>query len=158
MATAKKTAKTTAKKVTKTARKTVKTAEKTTLNAREIVRKGALAYVGLYGAAYERAQLRWNQLRTSTDGLFDTLVEKGEEIETKAGDVFKTTQTRVTERFEDGAERVKSVLPISANDRVEELEAEIKALNKKITAMGKKASTSAKTRAKMKTTKTRKAA
>lgn len=148
-------AKATAKK---TAAKAVKATETTTLNAREIARKGALAYIGLYGAAYERAQLRWNQLRTSTDGLFDTLVEKGEVIETKAGEVFKTTQTMVTERFEEGAEKVKSVLPASANDRVEELEVEIKALNKKIVALGKKASTSVATKAKMKTTKTETAA
>lgn len=156
------TAKKTAKKVTKTAKKTTKTTAKTvetnTLNAREIARKGALAYVGLYGAAYERAQLRWNQLRSTTDGLFDQLVERGEEIEVKAGKVFKTTQVKVSERFEEGTERVKSVLPASANDRVEELETEIKALNKKIVALGKKAKVSASSKAKMKTTKTSKAA
>jgi len=139
----------------KTAKKATKAAETNTLKARAFVRKGALAYVGLYGAAYERAQLRWNQLRTSTDGLFDTLVVKGEEIESKAGVVFKTTQTKVTERFEEGTEKVRSILPVSANDRVEEMEAEIKALNKKIVALGKKAKTS--TKAKLKTEKTVKA-
>jgi len=161
MATAKKTAKTaktTAKKVTKTATKASEAIETNTMTAREIARKGALAYVGLYGAAYERAQLRWNQLRSTTDGLFDQLVERGEEIEVKAGEVFKTTQTKVTERFEEGSERVKAVLPTSANDRVEDLETEIKALNKKIVALGKKAKISASSKAKMKTSKTTKAA
>ncbi len=145
----------TAKKVTKTATKTVET---NTLTARGIARKGALAYVGLYGAAYERAQLRWSQVRSTTDGLFDQLVERGEEIEVKATEAFKTTQTKVSEGIEAGTERVKAVLPASANDRVAELETEIKALNKKIVALGKKATTSAKTKVKMKTEKTSKAA
>lgn len=152
------TAKKTAKKVTKTAKTTTKAVETNTMTAREIARKGALAYVGLYGAAYERAQYRWNQVRSTTDGLFDQLVERGEVIEGKATDVFKTTQTKVTETFEVGTEKVKAVLPASANDRVSELETEIKALNKKIVALGKKATTSAKTKAKMKTEKTSKAA
>lgn len=151
-------AKTNAKKVTKTAEKAVETTETTIIKARKIARKGTLAYVGLYGAAFERAQMRLKQVRTSTDGLFDQLVERGTDIEAKAGVVFKKAQSEVTERFEDGTEKVKSILPVSANDRVEELQSEIAALNKKITALGKKASVSSKTKAKMKTTKTEKAA
>ncbi len=158
MAKAKTTAKKAAQKTTKTATKAVETTETRISQARAIARKGALAYVGLYGAAFERAQKRWGQVKTSTDGLFDQLVERGEDLEAKAGVVFKATQEKVSERFEDRAEQLKSVLPASANDRVEELEAEIKALNKKIVALGKKASVSAKTKAKMKTDKTEKAA
>ena len=152
------TAKKTAKKVTKTAEKAVETTETRIAKARTFARKGALAYVGLYGAAYERAQKRWGQLKTSTDGLIDQLVERGEDIEAKATESFKGTRAKVTERFEEGSERVKSMLPKSANDRVEELEAEISALNKKIVAMGKKATTAAKSKAKLKTEKTEKAA
>jgi len=82
MATAKKTAKTakstakkTAKKVTKT---TAKTVETNTITAREIARKGALAYVGLYGAAYERAQLSVGQgnLDTNLQARFLWLLAK----------------------------------------------------------------------------------
>jgi len=165
MATAKKTAKKTTAKAKKTAAKATKTVETAVeatesriTRARTFARKGALAYVGLYGAAYERAQMRFGQLKSSTDGLFDQLVERGEELEVKAGETFKGTREMVSERFEDGTEKVKSYLPTSANDRVEQLQAEIEALNKKIVAMGKKASVSAKTKAKMKTTKTSKAA
>lgn len=150
------TAKKTAKKVTKTAEKAVETTETRIAKARTFARKGALAYVGVYGAAYERAQKRWAQLKTSTDGLFDQLVERGEDIEAKAGETFKGSRAKVTERFEEGTDRVKSFLPKSANDRVESLQAEIEALNKKIVAMGKKAKTASKT--KLKTEKTEKAA
>ena len=149
------TAKKTAEKVTTEA---VEATESRIAKARVFARKGALAYVGLYGAAYERAQKRWGQLKTSTDGLFDQLVERGEDIEAKATESFKGTRAKVTERFEEGTEKVKSYLPASANDRVEELQAEIEALNKKIVAMGKKATTAAKSKAKLKTEKTEKAA
>lgn len=160
MATAKKTAKTTAKKVTKKVEKTVETTEsriaQNVKTARKLARKGALAYVGVYGLAYERAQMRFGQLKASTDGLFDNLVERGEDLEAKATETFKGTRVAVTERFEEGTEKVKSFLPASANDRVEELQSEIEALNKKIVAMGKKAKTTAKS--KLKTEKTEQAA
>jgi len=156
MATAKKTVKKTAKKVTKKAEKAVEVTETRITRARTFARKGALAYVGLYGAAYERAQKRWGQLKTSTDGLFDQLVERGEDIEAKAGETFKGTRAVVTERFEESTEKVKSFLPASANDRVEELQGEIEALNKKIVALGKKAKAAGKKT--LKTAKTEKAA
>jgi len=160
MATSKKTVQKSAKKaVKKTAKKveeTVETTESRIATARKLARKGALAYVGIYGLAYERAQLRFGQLKTSTDGLFDNLVERGEDLEAKATETFKGTRVAVTERFEEGTEKVKSFLPASANDRVEELQSEIEALNKKIVALGKKAKTTAKS--KLKTEKTDKAA
>ena len=156
MATAKKTAKKAVKKTAKKVEKTVETTESRIVRARTIARKGALAYVGIYGAAYERAQMRFGQLKNSTDGLFDQLVERGEVIEAKATETIKGTRAVVTERFEEGTDKVKSFLPASANDRVEELQSEIEALNKKIVALGKKAKTSAKT--KLKTEKTEKAA
>lgn len=128
----------TAKTTKKTAKKVAAKSEDTAVKATAVLRKGVLAYVGLYGAAYERAQFRFNQAREATDGLFDTLVEKGEEIEGQATEFFKGTQSKVTETYKDGAEKVRAVLPATANDRVEELEAEIAALNKKIVAMSKK--------------------
>jgi hypothetical protein len=128
--------KATAKKAAaKTETKVENTAQKTTA----ILRKGMLAYIGMYGAAYEQAQTRFTQAREATDGLFDTLVEKGEEIEVQATELLKDTQSKVTATYKQNAKKVRSALPVSANDRVEELEAEIAALNKKIVAVSKKA-------------------
>lgn len=124
--------------------KTVNNAEKATLKTTALLRKGALAYVGLYGAAYERAKFRFEQVRGTTDGLFDTLVVKGEEIEGKATIFAKDAQQKATETFATTSTKVRAVLPTASNDRVEELEAEISKLNKKITAMAKKATSATK--------------
>ena len=82
---------------TKTTKKTTakKAAAKTNekFNVAEAARKGALAYVGLYGYAYDRAKFRFEQARelatTSTTGLFGELVEKGEVVEVEATKLFK---------------------------------------------------------------------
>ena len=134
--------------------KTVQKIQTETQKTTALLRKGALAYVGLYGAAYERAQMRYTQFRGATDGLFDTLVVKGEEIEGKAFGFAKDAQVKATETFTTTTSKVRGVLPIASNDRVEELEAEITKLNKKISAMSKKKVSSKKT---TKTTKPAKA-
>ena len=126
-------AKTKATKSTKTA------AKKDTVKTTALLRKGVLAYVGLHGAAYERAKFRFEQVRGATDGLFDTFVEKGEELEAKATILAKTAQDKAAETFADTSAKVKGVIPAASNDRVSELEAEVTALNKKISALTKKA-------------------
>jgi len=127
-------------KTTKATNKTSKVAQKETLKTTALLRKGALAYVGLHGAAYERAKFRFEQVRGATDGLFDTFVEKGEEIiEAKATVFAKGAQEKATETFTDTTAKVRGILPTTSNDRVQELEAEVAALNKKISGLTKKA-------------------
>jgi hypothetical protein len=139
------TAKKTAKKVTK---KTAKTAKKVEAKTTSTLRKGTLAYLGLYGFAAERATKRVVQVKSlyanATDGLFEDLVARGEKVEEAALETAKTAQKRAVETFETTTDKVKSVVPFGANDRVEELQAEIKTLNKKISALSKKAKTPAK--------------
>ncbi|MEL6686399.1 MAG: hypothetical protein AAFP97_02115, partial [Pseudomonadota bacterium] len=126
--------------------KTTKKVEKTENVAVANLRKGALAYVGLYGLAYERAQFRADQLKAKSGELFDTLVKKGEVLEGKGLELTKEYRTKATDLVEEGVETVRNAVPFGSNDnRVEELEAEIAALNKKIAALSKKASTPAKT-------------
>lgn len=136
MATAKKTVKKATKKTTKT---TKKVEAKTT----SVLRKGTLAYLGLYGFAAERAAMRAEQVKafyaTATDGLVDDLIARGEKVEKLAVGKAKTAQKRAVETFETTTDKVKAVVPFGANDRVEELEAEIATLNKKISALSKKA-------------------
>ena len=137
MATAKKTMKkTTAKKTT--AKRTKKAAAKNI----SVLRKGTLAYLGLYGFAAERATMRAEQVKAlysnATDGLFEDLVARGEKVEKLAVVTAKKAQKNVVETFETTTDKVKSAVPFGGNDRVEELEAEIKALNKKIVALSKK--------------------
>lgn len=141
----------------KTAKKT-DTKTNVKFNAAKLARKGTLAYVGLYGYAYDRAKLRFEQARTfaasSTTDLFGELVEKGEGVEAQAAAVFKAAQVQAVKTYGENADKVKAALPKFANDRVSELEAEVEALNKKITALSKKAKTTRKpVSAKMKTEK-----
>jgi sugar diacid utilization regulator len=130
--------------------KKTKTTKTTKTQKTSAVRKGALAYLGLYGVAYERAVMRAEQVKGlyatkvkgSTDGLFTELVARGEKVEELALGTAKTAQKRAVETFETTTDKVKAALPTSlpfgANDRVEELEAEVAALNKKIVALSKK--------------------
>ena len=136
MAAAKKTSK-------KTVKKTAKTAKKVEAKTTSALRKGTLAYLGLYGFAAERATKRAEQVKAlyanATDGLFEDLIARGEKLESLALETAKTAQQRATETFETTTDKVKSVVPFGANDRVEELQAEIRTLNKKISALSKKA-------------------
>lgn len=115
-----------------------KTATKETHKATSLLRKGTLAYIGLYGAAFDRAKFRVEQIRGATDEFFDTLVVKGEDIEGKATAFAKDAQYKATDKFSGTTSKVRNILPTASNDRVEELEAEITKLNKKISAMTKK--------------------
>ena len=130
-------------KTTKTKTTKTKATKKVQVDAKinapvQALRKGALAYVGLYGAAYEAAKTRFETVRGTADNLFDSLVEKGETIETAALGLAKAAQVKATDTFTTSTEKVRDVLPRPSNDRVEELEAEITKLNKKISAMAKK--------------------
>jgi len=134
--------KTTKKSTTKTKAKATK---KVDVKKTSTLRKGALAYLGLYGFAAERATMRAEQVKAlyadATDGLFEDLVARGEKVEELAVGTAKTAQKRAVETFETTTDKVKSVVPFGATDVVAELQAEIETLNKKIVALSKKAST-----------------
>jgi polyhydroxyalkanoate synthesis regulator phasin len=121
--------------------KTTKKETKATVKTTETLRKGALAYVGLYGLAYERAQFRADQLKAKSGELFETLVKKGEVLEGKGLEMTKEARTKANDLVGESVETVKNIVPFGSKDnRVEELEAEVAALNKKIAALSKKAS------------------
>ncbi len=143
--------------MTKTA-KTTKKAEttktslvsnlKTNLKTPAIVRKGFRAYVGMFGAAYEAAQPVFEKAVKN----YDDYAARGEKLETLATTYAKDTRKSVTEfakaRFEKRRKQLRAIVPgaapqghslHSANDRVQELEAEIAKLNKKIASKAKTA-------------------
>lgn len=113
----------------------------------EVLRKGWLAYLGLYGAAYERVK----PLTAKAGLAFEDLVAKGETVETGAQELAGDIRVRAEGVYGDGLARVRNVMPKLGGERarVEELEAEVAALNKKIASLTKKpAKRAAKTRAK----------
>ena len=95
------------------------------------VRRTRRAYLGLHVAAFEQAQLGFAKARQLTDGLFEELVTKGELIEAKAGVAVKGTQAKFAKSYNETSETVRDLLPTSGS-RVEDLEAEVKALNAKL--------------------------
>ncbi len=106
------------------------------------VQKGFRAYVGMFGAAYERAVPVLEKAAKN----YDDYAARGEKLETSATSFVKDTRKTVTEfaakRYEMRAAKVRSFFPPravkAANDRVVELETEIAKLNKKIVALAKK--------------------
>ena len=135
--------------MTKTAKKTTKMTFKTPA----IMRKGFRAYVGMYGAAYERALPVWNKAVKN----YDDYAVRGEVLETSATtyatDATKTARAFAAKRFEKRSTQLRSFLPGAANDRVQELEVEIAKLNKKIVTLSKSTVKKAATRVTKVTTK-----
>lgn len=118
------------------------------------LRKGALAYIGLYGTAFDRAQTRFVQLQTARKRLVNSVAAQGENIEGFAGTRFKTASTLFTKTYACGMARTRKLLPNSARSQITHLEAEIAELNDILAGLkGKEKSTKAKT-VKTKTVKT----
>lgn len=134
------------------AKKATKKAEVKTFKTVEVLRKGFRAYVGVYGAAYDRIL----PVVASASKNYDVFAAKGEAMETVATTFAKDARVRAEKSYGDVASKVRGVFPTSANDRVAELEAEIAGLNKKIVTFSKKATKKTATRTKkaVKTVKT----
>lgn len=115
-----------------------KKTETETLSPAEMVRKGWLAYLGLYGAAYERVK----PMTEKYTDVLEELIAKGETVETNAKEVAETARERATGFYGEGLSRVRGIVPnVARKNRVEELEAEIEALNKKVATLSKKTTT-----------------
>ncbi len=130
---------------------------KPVVKATALLRKGTRAYIGIYGAAFQRAQMRFEQVKGATDGLFTDLVIRGTEIENRAVGMAKIAQIKTSDRFSAATDKVADLVPVAANSRVAELELEVAQLNAKISKLAKPAKKSA-AKAKMTTEKTSKAA
>jgi len=112
-----------------------KTAQKQAKKTSFALRKGFRAYVGLYSAAYDRIV----PVVKTAGKNYDELAEKGEKLEVAAQNFAKDFRVNAQKTVEGTVGKVRSALPRAANDRVEELEAEIARLNKKLTAKTRKA-------------------
>ncbi|GJL95119.1 MAG: hypothetical protein DHS20C05_15240 [Hyphococcus sp.] len=106
------------------------------ITPKEVLRKGWLAYLGLYGAAYERVK----PYTAKANSTLEDLIAKGETVETNAQEVVGDVRERANSFYGKRASKVRSFMPsfMNRNDRVEELEVEIAALNKKVAALTKK--------------------
>ena len=137
---------------------------------RAAARKSALAYVGLHAFAYERAAERVKQVRTARKAFFETLVVKGEEIETEGLKLFGKAKAEAADTFLDAkaavldaGDTVKNILPktympkgkvVRMEEEVAELEAKLKKMSKMATKTKTKKTVAKKTTAKTTVAKT----
>ncbi len=113
-----------------------------------ILRKGALAYIGLYGTAFDRAQARFSQLQSVRKTLVNTLANQGETLEGYAGTGFKSASDVFMKTYACGAARTRKFLPQSARTQITKLESEIAELNVILAGLKKTAKTTKTTKAK----------
>lgn len=82
-------------------------------NSREALRKGFLAYVGLYGTAYDRA-------RKFVDGkgsaIFNDFVKKGEEVEDLVQGKFVELRERAEEKYAEQIDGIEKFFSRVSND------------------------------------------
>ena len=112
-----------AKDVKQETTEAIEATETFVLKARDIAAKGARAYVGLFGFAYERAAKRFAKMTEGSDDLFADLVKRGEVIEKQALVAANDAKSRVVKLYAEGSEKVRDAIP-TRGERVEELEAE----------------------------------
>ncbi len=123
---------------TKTRLKTVRT------GLRSNMRRGRHAYLGLHGLAYDRLQMRREQVKTLRVTLFDDLAEKGETTVKQAEVLFKRAQKGVWENYAGTTEKLTDALPIKIKSRVEILEDELEELQASFDRLSKSAAKEAK--------------
>lgn len=131
---------------------------KPVVKATALLRKGTRAYIGLYGAAFQRAQMRFEQVKGATDGLFNDLVIRGADIENRAVGIAKIAQIKTSDRISAATDKMANFVPVAANSRVAELELEVAQLNAKISKLATPAKKTTASKVKMTTQKTSKAA
>ena len=122
--------------------------------ARTRLRRGRHAYIGLYGLAYDRFQMRREQAKALTENLFEDLTEKGETTVKQAEVLFKGAQKTAWENYAGATEKLTEALPIKVKSRVEVLEDELETLQATFDRLSKTAAAEAK---KAKKTATKKA-
>jgi len=101
------------------------------------LRRGALAYLGLYGLAYDRFQMRREQAKDLTNTLFTDLTEKGEITVKQAEVLIKQAQKGAIKNYADDAEKAVDAVPFKVKTKVERLEDELEGLQKTLDRMAK---------------------
>ncbi len=110
-----------------------------TKDKKSVLRRSALAYVGLYGLAYDRAQLRRRQAKDLTENLFENLSQKGETTVKQAEVLIKQAQKGAWKGYTNTADKVTEALPVPVKSKVNRLEDELSDLQAKLERMTKAA-------------------
>ncbi len=108
------------------------------------LRRGRQAYIGLYGLAYDRIQMRRAQARELTESLFEELTEKGETTYKQAEILLKHAQKGAWKNYADVTDKVTEFVPFKIKSRVEVLQEELETLQATYERLAKSAVTTAK--------------
>ena len=114
-------------------------ATKTKTADKSLWRRSASAYIGLYGMAYDRAQMRRDQARELTENLFEFLSEKGETTVKQAEVLAKKAQKGAWKNYSEAADKMTEILPVPVKSKVERLEDELADLQATLERMTKAA-------------------
>ena len=68
--------------------------------ATTLLRKGALAYVGMNVVVLEEARKRFEEARKNSDKMMGRFVAKGEKMEAQAGETFQDVRSKVQDRVQ----------------------------------------------------------
>ena len=134
-------------------KKALKQAEDRVQTTRETLRRNTLAYIGMHGVAYERAQEQIAKIQENRSEFFEELVAKGEEVEARAAEMLKGVKSKADDAFDDGKEKLWDMTPGAVVNRAEELEAELEKVKAKLAELTKTTKKTAKTTTKKATKK-----
>jgi hypothetical protein len=84
--------------------------------SREAIRKGFLAYIGLYGAAYSNAR---NFVNGKGTDLFNDFVKKGEEVESRVQEAYSDFRSNAEQKYAEQLKNVEDFFSRVSNDVAE---------------------------------------
>ena len=113
---------------------------KPTEKVTDALRNGWLAYLGIYGAAFERLQPQLEKLGINTETMFEELVAKGEVVESGAQERMEDARSKAHKLYEQRVSKLRGAMAKTGNDNAEvsELQEEIESLNKQIASLKRK--------------------
>ena len=126
---------------------TTKTEVETKFAALPVARNLWLAGLGVYGTAFDEAVKRSEGSRKRVEELFDTFINKGTEVEEQTRDAVSKARDEVTKARENAnlnlegqVEKLRASFKfpfVPTATRVQELEAEVAALTKKVNSLSR---------------------
>lgn len=87
--------------------------------SREVLRKGFLAYMGLYGTAYDSARKFVNGKGAD---LFNDFIKKGEEVEGRVEERYTELRQRTQEKYAEQVESIEKFFSRASKSEATEVE------------------------------------
>lgn len=116
-------------------KRAIKQAEGRVQTTRATLRRNTLAYIGMHGVAYDRAQEQLAKLRGNRGELLEDLVKKGEKLEERATEMFGGVRGKAANVIDDTKDAAWKLTPGAVVNKTEQLEADVKAAKAKLNSL-----------------------